>query len=112
MFGIGGGIIITPVLTTFFGYSMNRSIGISLAAMILTAGGSVFSYILLGWGKQDLFPYSLGYVNLFFAAVLLCASVPSAQAGVVFSHRISENILIMIFVGMLLAIALKMTLSI
>jgi uncharacterized membrane protein YfcA len=112
MFGIGGGIILTPVLTTFFGYSMNRSIGISLATMILIAGGSCTSYILLGWGKISSIPYSLGYVNLFFAMVLLCASIPAAQAGVVMSHRISEKILRIVFIGMLLSIAIKMILSV
>jgi uncharacterized membrane protein YfcA len=111
MFGIGGGIILTPVLTTLFGYMMHRSVGVSLAAIVLTAGGSVCSYIFLGWGKMNLFPMFIGYVNLFFAAILLCASVPAAQMGVLFRHRISDKSLSVLFIGMLLALALKMILS-
>ncbi|MDD1728417.1 MAG: sulfite exporter TauE/SafE family protein [Methanospirillum sp.] len=111
MFGIGGGMLLIPVLTIFFGYTMFRSVGISLAAMVLTSGGSVCSYILLGWGKQGLFPYSLGYVNLFVAGVLLCTSVPAAQAGAIFSSRIQEKMHLLLFTAMLLVIAFRMLLS-
>ena len=111
MFGVGGGIIITPILTTLLGYQIHRASGISLATMVLTASGTAISYIYLGWGIEGLYPYSLGYVNILFAALLICTSVPAAQLGVILNHRAPEKILNGIFIGLLLFIAIRMLLS-
>ena len=111
MFGVGGGIIITPVLTSLIGYHIHRASGISLATMVLTAGGTAISYIYLGWGVEGLYPYSLGYVNILFGALLICTSVPAAQAGVILNHRTPEKILNGIFIGLLLFIAIRMLVS-
>lgn len=111
MFGVGGGIIITPVLTTLVGYQIHRASGISLATMVLTASGTAISYIYLGWGTEGLYPYSLGYVNILFAALLICTSVPAAQLGVILNHKSPERILNGIFIGLLLFIAVRMLVS-
>lgn len=38
MFGIGGGVVIVPVLVTLFGYELYRAVGTSLAALLLPVG--------------------------------------------------------------------------
>jgi uncharacterized protein len=38
MFGIGGGVVIVPVLTALFGYTLQSAVGTSLAALLMPVG--------------------------------------------------------------------------
>lgn len=38
MFGIGGGVVIVPVLTTLFGFGLQQAVGTSLAALLMPVG--------------------------------------------------------------------------
>ena len=38
MFGIGGGVVIVPVLVTFFGFALQEAVGTSLAALLMPVG--------------------------------------------------------------------------
>jgi len=111
LFGIGGGIILTPVLTSFLGVNIHRSVTMSLSAMVLIASGTVLSYIFLGWGLTGLFPFSLGYVNVLFAVVLAFASVPSVHLGVKAGMKMSEKNLLILFISMLIFLAIQMVFS-
>src|SRR3989304_942890 len=44
MTGIGGGLIITPVLTLVFGVPIHQAIGTSLCCVIATSSGAAASY--------------------------------------------------------------------
>lgn len=43
--GIGGGIIVTPVLTLLFGVAIHQAIGTSLCCVIATSSGAAASYV-------------------------------------------------------------------
>ncbi|AYG01347.1 MULTISPECIES: sulfite exporter TauE/SafE family protein [Lactococcus] len=43
--GLGGGIIITPIITTFFGVDIKYAIGASIVAVIATSSGAAISYL-------------------------------------------------------------------
>ena len=111
LFGIGGGIILTPVLTSVLGMNIHKSIGISLTAMVLISSGTVMSYIALGWGVDGLFPFSIGYVNILFALVLVITSVPAVRFGVKTGRTLSDRRLQALFIGMLILLAVRMALS-
>ena len=38
LFGIGGGVVIVPVLVTFFGFGLKEAVGTSLAALLMPVG--------------------------------------------------------------------------
>jgi len=38
MFGIGGGVVIVPILTTFFGMTLQQAVGTSLTALLMPVG--------------------------------------------------------------------------
>jgi uncharacterized membrane protein YfcA len=38
MFGIGGGVVIVPILVTFFGFALTEAVGTSLAALLMPVG--------------------------------------------------------------------------
>ncbi len=43
--GVGGGIIITPILTLFYGVPIHQAIGTSLCCVIATSSGAAASYV-------------------------------------------------------------------
>lgn len=108
LFGIGGGIILTPVLATIIGFGMHKAVGIATTSMVLTATGATSAYIMHGWNMSEPLFLSVGFVNIPFWVALCATSIPAAQIGVLFSHKTPEHILRYIFIVMLLAIAIKM----
>jgi uncharacterized membrane protein YfcA len=38
LFGIGGGVVIVPLLTSFFGFGLQQAVGISLGALLMPVG--------------------------------------------------------------------------
>ena len=59
IFGIGGGIFSVPLLK-ISGMEMNKAVGTGAACAFPIAVISSASYLLLGWGRQDLPEYAFG----------------------------------------------------
>ena len=112
LFGIGGGVILTPVLTSLLGIHIHRSIRISLTAMVFIATATVISYIILGTSTPSLFPYSIGYVNVLFALILVFTSIPGVNLGLKTGQKVSEKNLLFLFISMLIILAVRMVFSI
>lgn len=107
LLGVGGGVFLIVALTAILGFKMVDAVGISSVFISLTAVGGITSYIISGWGV-NLFPYSIGYVNLinfFFIAIF---SVPLAYFGANVSHKLSNKRLKQIFSIILIYIGLRM----
>jgi uncharacterized protein len=84
--GVGGGLVLVPVLVVSMGLSMHKAVGTSTA--MITSVGGISSYIINGLNVPGLPPYSLGYINLLQLAILAGASVPMAQLGVKVAHQL------------------------
>ncbi|MCP1391152.1 MAG: sulfite exporter TauE/SafE family protein [Methanothrix sp.] len=108
LIGIGGGVVMVPVLSAAVGFGMHRAIGTSTAAIILTSSGGVVSYIYNGLNISGLPPFSLGYVNLLQWALLAGTSIPMAWVGVRAAHRISAERLRAVFILLLIYMGLRM----
>ncbi|HII05853.1 MAG TPA: sulfite exporter TauE/SafE family protein [Methanotrichaceae archaeon] len=106
--GIGGGVIMVPLLSMVMGFGMHRAVGTSTAAIILTSSGGVLSYVLNGLSVSGLPPSSLGYVNLLQFALLAGTSIPTACVGVRVAHRFSADRLRVVFTVLMFYMALKM----
>jgi uncharacterized membrane protein YfcA len=100
MFGIGGAIIVIPVLVFILGLSQHQAQGISLAFMLPPVG------ILATWNY-----WKEGYVNWKFALILSLTFFVGAYLGSQFSVNISDKLLRRIFGGLLMLIAVKMIFS-
>jgi uncharacterized protein len=87
LLGIGGGIVMVPVMIMVLRFSILEAIGTSTALMLCSSAGGVVTYIMNGLAVPGLPPYSLGYVNVLQWFVLAAASVPMAQVGVRTVHR-------------------------
>ena len=108
LLGVGGGVVLVPILVIIMGYSMIKAVGTSTAVIIFTSLGGIFAYASNGFNVVGLPPFSIGYINLIQFIILVIISVPMAQVGVKASHKLPEKQLRYIFILVMIYIALKM----
>ncbi|NYB51644.1 MAG: sulfite exporter TauE/SafE family protein [Methanobacteriaceae archaeon] len=108
LLGIGGGVVMVPILNILLRFPIHKAIGTSTAFIVLASTGGIITYILTGMNTPTLPPYSVGYVNLVQAVALACTSIPMAHIGVKAAHRLPEKKLKYIFSALMIYIALKM----
>jgi len=88
MAGIGGGVILVPILTAVLRFGMLRAVATSTVVMIFAATAGTLSYMIAGTGVSGLPPGTIGYVGLLQAAVIVAVSIPAARFGVAAAHRL------------------------
>ena len=108
LLGIGGGMVLIPILVLLMGFNIRYAVGTSTAVIIFTATGGIVAYLLNGFNITGLPPYSVGYINLIQLVVLAGASILTAQLGVKASHRLPEKQLRYVFIVVTIYIGLKM----
>ncbi|MDI9632688.1 MAG: sulfite exporter TauE/SafE family protein [Methanolinea sp.] len=109
--GIGGGVLLVPVLVTAFGFPIHVAVGTSSACLVFSSSAAVIAYIFHGLGVQGLPAGSLGYVYLPAWAVLAAVTVPLSRLGVRVAHACRPGLLRGIFAIVLVAIGLSMLCS-
>lgn len=107
MMGIGGGTIGVPLLN-FLGYDIRRAVGTSSAIGFLIGLPGAVIYALTGLGVEGLPPFSLGYVNLLAAVVLIPLTTSFSQLGVKLAHSIPRRALRLAFGAFLLITSIRM----
>ncbi len=92
--GLGGGIIVTPVLTIFLGVDIRYAIGASLISVIATSSGAAAAYVRDGYSniRIGMFLEIATTLGALFGA-FLGTRIPTAGLGVIFG-------LILLTVGM------------
>jgi uncharacterized membrane protein YfcA len=106
--GIGGGVLMIPVMVLALRFNMHQAIGSSTALMIFASIGGILSYILNGLNVTGLPPYSIGYVNLLQWILLAGTSVPMARVGVMAAHKLPPKRLKYLFIIVMIYMGLKM----
>lgn len=106
--GIGGGVILVPVLVVAMGFSMYQAVGTSTIAIAFNAVGGTISYAINGWGVAGLPAYSVGYIDLLQFVILAGASMLTAHWGVNFTHKLPEEKLKKVFIALMVFVGLKM----
>jgi len=106
--GIGGGVLMVPVMVIAMRFKIHQAIGTSTALMILTSTGGIIAYIVNGLNVSGLPDFSLGYVNLLQWVILAGTSVPMAQAGVRVAHKLPAKHLKYLFIAVMVYMSLKM----
>jgi len=106
--GIGGGVLMVPVMVLALKFKMHNAIATSLAVMIFTSSGGAIGYIINGLGVPNLPAYSIGYVNLLSWFLLAVTSVGMAQVGAITAHKLPAKQLEYIFIVVMFYMGLKM----
>lgn len=108
MLGVGGGVLMVPVMVIVLKFKMQEAAANSLAVMIITSIGGIIGYIINGIGIEGRLPYSVGYIDLTSWAMLAIPAAIMAQVGAVVSHKIPRKLLTYVFIVVLLYIGLDM----
>lgn len=106
--GLGGGVLIVPVLVLVLNFPMHIAIGTSVASIMFTSLGGVIGYIVNGLGVPRSLPYSIGYINLSIGLCLAATSIPMAQLGSRTAHALPAKQLRYIFIAVMAYAGLKM----
>jgi uncharacterized membrane protein YfcA len=106
--GIGGGVLMIPIMVHFLKFKMHQAVGTSTALMIFTAIGGSLSFLFNGLGVQGLPPYSTGYLNWLQWILLAGCSVPLAMVGAKTAHLLPAKQLKYIFIAVMFYMGLKM----
>ena len=83
--GLGGGVIVTPVLTLFLGVDFRYAVGASLVSVIATSSGAAAAYV------RD------GYSNIRIGMFLEIATTAGASLGAFLGTRIPARYLSVLF---------------
>mgnify|MGYP000471762188 FL=1 len=107
MMGIGGGTLSVPILTTF-GFDIRRAVATSATIGLIIAIPGTVGYMVTGYDVAHLPPYSIGYVNVAGALVLLPMTIAMAPVGARLAHSIPRYALRLVFAFFLAATSAKM----
>ncbi len=97
LFGIGGGIIVIPILIFVFGMSQHQAQGTSVAFLLLPVG--IFAFINY---------YKAGYINIKYAAILAVTFVIGGWLGSKIAINISDINLKKIFAVFIIIVGIRM----
>ncbi len=83
--GLGGGVVIVPMLTLLFGVDIRYAIGASLLAVIATSSGAAAAYV------------REGFTNIRLGMLLEIATTAGALSGAMLALGTSANVIAVIF---------------
>ncbi len=106
LMGIGGGTF-TGSYMTILGRSIHQAVGTAAAIGPLIALPATLGFIIGGWENPLLPPFSLGFVSLLGAALILPTSLLFAPFGVKAAHGLSKTRLEFIFALFLLFVGVR-----
>lgn len=107
LFGIGGGVVMVPVLVMFLGFSMIDSVGVSSVFIFITAAGGLISYFIMGLGLVNE-AFTISYINYLNFFVIVALSIPIADFSAKLAHKIPQKRLKQLFSIFLMTMALKL----
>jgi hypothetical protein len=96
LFGVGGGIVIVPLLMLAGGWQIRTATATSLAAIGITASAGAVVYAIHG------------EVRPVYAALVGVPAAVGALAGTTLQQRVPVRTLSFLFAGLLVAIAVRM----
>ena len=104
--GIGGGAL-SNIFLTMHGVPIHRAISTSAGVGALIALPGTIGYILVGLGRGDLPPGSLGFVSIFAFALTIPTSLITTRCGVALAHQLPRRSLEIAFSGFLSLVAAR-----
>jgi uncharacterized membrane protein YfcA len=99
LFGVGGGIVIVPLLLLFAAFAVRPATATSLAAIGITAAAGTITYVVHG----DVEPL--------YAALVGIPAAGGAVAGAALQQRVPVRALSFLFAVLLVAIAIRLLLT-
>ncbi len=108
LIGIGGGVLMVPVMVLALKFKMHQAVGTSTAMMVLTSLGGLIGFIVNGLGVSGIPSPHIGYVHIWSWLALAATSIPMAQVGATAAHKLPAKQLKWIFIAVMFYMGLKM----
>jgi hypothetical protein len=108
LIGIGGGVLMVPVMVLMLKLKMHQAVGTSTAVMILTSLGGLIGYIVNGLGVTGIPSPHIGYVHIWSWLALASTSIAMVQVGAVTAHKLPARELRWIFIAVMFYMGIKM----
>lgn len=108
--GVGGGIIMVPLISMIYKKSFQKIVGITSLAIVLISLAAVIQF---GWlnAPQSLSGYAFGFVDYGVALPLMIGGMFGAHFGASWSIKINKKILHKIFASLALLEAIRMIIN-
>ena len=99
LFGVGGGLVVVPLLVLLAGYDARTATATSLAVIVLTAIFGVIAFT------------ALGEIDWRAAAVVGFPAMAGTVVGTRIKRRLSSRLLLFLFAAFLVAVAVRLALG-
>lgn len=109
LLGVGGGIILIPLLI-HLGLDLRQAMATSITSAFVTTITASMMAMVAGWHSPHLPPHTLGFVLWPLALMLGVSSMVGAPLGVRLVHHLPMQMTKRIFAGILCGVAFKMLL--
>lgn len=106
LMSIGGATFVVPFLT-LYGRNILQAVATASGVGPIIAIPGAIGYVWAGWGVEGLPPFSLGYVSVISAAIIIPLSVWAAPFGVRLAHNIPRRRLELAFAAFLACVAVR-----
>lgn len=107
LMGIGGGTFGVSLMTVY-GRAIHQAVATAAGFGIAIGLPSAITAIIVGWGREGLPPFSLGYVNLVAFGLISTFTVIMAPIGARLAHSLDAQLLKRLFAILLAIVATKM----
>ncbi len=105
--GVGGGILLVPVMNSLMKIPIKRAIGTSSSIIVLTSLFGTLGYIINGLGRPELNGLgTIGFVDYTAGIPILLGSVITSRFGAHASYRTKSKILKKLFALLLITVAI------
>ena len=103
LIGIGGGIL-SNMIMTFHGRAIHESIATSAGVGVMVSIPGALGYMVAGWDRIGLPPFSVGFVSIAAVLALMPTSFLAARLGARAAHHVSKRRLELCFAVYLIAV--------
>jgi len=105
--GVGGGILLVPVMNNIMKIPIKRAIGTSSSIIVLTSTFGTLGYIINGLGRPELSSLgTIGFVDYTAGIPILLGSIITGRFGAQASYRTKSKILKKLFALLLIIVAI------
>ncbi len=106
--GVGGGIVMVPLMTLLFALPFLKGVSISSTAIVIISFSAFFQLALLSPTSLGISAYSVGYIDFGTVFPLLLGTIIGANIGVLLTKKINRRVFEITFSLMAIAVAIRM----
>lgn len=106
--GVGGGIVMVPLMALFMGIQFKKAVSISSFTIVFISLSGWFQFSLDSPGESGLTSLTAGFVDFGTAAPLIIGALIGSGTGVYLLNRIKKRPLELLYSAFLLIVLIKM----